>query len=149
MNNSSEEPLGRLLSLTTKVVQQDFDLRLAAYGGGLTTFLVLKYALEGEGLTTQRALARGMGIEAPTLVRHIDRLELEGYVERRRDEQDRRAVRVVVTPAGKKLWSRLVEGMAAANGELVGLLTANEERVLRRALTKVRTHYTTKREEGA
>lgn len=45
---------------------------------------------EGDGLV-QKDLARCMGIEAPTLVRLLDRLAAEGFVVRRPVPGDRRA----------------------------------------------------------
>jgi MarR family transcriptional regulator for hemolysin len=136
----TEEPIGRMLAHTTKLVQAAFDSQLATRGGGLTTFLVLKYAMQAEG-SSQSALAQGMGVEAPTMVRHIDRMEREGLVERHRDPRDRRAVQIKVTPAGRTLFFELVEVMVASNDELLAQLSENEARVLRRALTKLHNFY--------
>lgn len=147
METATEEPLGRLLSLTTKVVQAHYDARLAERGASLPTFIVLKHAMERNGVN-QRELAEGMGIEAPTLVRHLDRLEHDGLVERQRDPHDRRAIRVRVTPAGRKRFRSLVDVMAASNNELKSLLSPAEERAFARVLTRIREHYRLKREES-
>lgn len=95
--------LGRQLALTHKAVRAEFEARLSEVGGSLSTWIVLRSAEEsagGEGLS-QRALAERMGVEGPTLVRHLDRLEKEGLIQRRRDPADRRVTRISVTPAGQ------------------------------------------------
>jgi len=58
--------------------------------------------LPEEGLT-QTALARKVGIEGSTLVRLLDRLQANGWIERRDVPGDRRAKRVVPTAKAKTL----------------------------------------------
>lgn len=96
--------LGRQLAKTDKAVRAEFDARLSEAGGSLTTWIVLRSAGES---TSQRELADRMGVEGPTLVRHIDRLEREGLIERRRDPLDRRVTRIVVTVAGQQMLAQL------------------------------------------
>ncbi|HWD08940.1 MAG TPA: MarR family transcriptional regulator [Actinomycetota bacterium] len=96
--------LGRQLAKTDKAVRAEFDARLSEAGGSLTTWIVLRSAGES---TSQRELADRMGVEGPTLVRHIDRLEREGLIERHRDPLDRRVTRIVVTVAGQQMLAQL------------------------------------------
>ena len=102
MNHPGPHPLGRQLAATAKATRAEFDTRLGEAGGSLTTFIVLRLASEAPGglELSQRQLADRMGVEAPTMVRHLDRLEREGLIERRRDARDRRVTRITVTPAG-------------------------------------------------
>ena len=77
-----------------------------------------------------------------TLVRHLDRLEADGYVERRADPDDRRRLRVFVTDAGRV---RLGELHAVAHGmdlELRRLLTPEEVAVLGDVLMRLHHHFT-------
>jgi len=80
-----EEALGRQLAITGRMVRERFDGCLNEHGASLTTWAVLRSAHDEDGLS-QRELASRMSIESPTLVRHLDRLEEEGLVVRRRDE---------------------------------------------------------------
>ncbi len=52
-----------------------------------------------QGGATQRELAECVGIEEPTLVRMLHRLEQEGLVERRASQSDRRTKTIVLTEA--------------------------------------------------
>lgn len=63
-------------------------------------------------------LATQLGIEAPSVTRKTQELELAGYLRRQRDTHDRRAVGLRVTArgrlAGRKLWSAQREGIRHA-----------------------------------
>jgi MarR family transcriptional regulator for hemolysin len=48
------------------------------------------------------------------MTRHLDRLEQGGLISRRRDPNDRRAILVDLTPAGRKTHARLRARMSAA-----------------------------------
>lgn len=56
---------------------------------------------------TVRWLAAEMRVVKPAVTRAVDRLEAEGYVERKEDGEDRRSVLVAAKPKGR----RFVEGM--------------------------------------
>src|SRR5437762_1148271 len=86
MNRSCPPTLGRQLAMAAKATRAEFDARLAEVGGSLTAFIVLRLADEAPGglELSQRQLAERMGVEAPTMVRHLDRLEKECLIERRR-----------------------------------------------------------------
>lgn len=51
-------------------------------------------------------LARAVHLSQPTVTGILDRLEKRGLVQRTRDEQDRRAVNIGITPSGKALLDR-------------------------------------------
>lgn len=60
-------------------------------------------AMDGEGPATVGALADRLLIRHHSCVGLIDRLLKKGYVERQRDEKDRRRVIVTLTPAGEQV----------------------------------------------
>jgi len=67
------------------------DGRLGPLGLSQARGLILHYLyIHGDGLK-QNALADIVGIRGSTLVRQLDRLEADGWVERRNDPDDRRA----------------------------------------------------------
>ena len=136
-----EPPLGRRLYLGQRAVADVLDRRLAEKGASLWNWVLLREAANADG-SSQRALAALMRIEPSTLVRHLDRLEADGYVERRRDPADRRRARVFVTPAGRarlKELHRVAQGM---DEELRTLLTPEEVEVLGDALMRIHHHFT-------
>jgi MarR family transcriptional regulator, transcriptional regulator for hemolysin len=118
-------PIGRQLAATAKTVNRAFNHALADAGGSVPTWLILS-TLRGDRWRTQQDLARAVGIEGPTLTRHLDGLEEAGLVARRRDPADRRAVQVELTPAGEELHGRLLKSVIAFNRRLTSGLSETE-----------------------
>ncbi|HWW45297.1 MAG TPA: MarR family transcriptional regulator [Acidimicrobiia bacterium] len=135
-----DEPLGRQLAMTGRVVQDRFDRHLGRHGSSLAVWVVLRSAAHEEGLS-QRELARRVRVEAPTLVRHLDRMERDGLVVRRRDTRDRRVVRVCLTDTGRARHAELRAVAADVDGQLRSLLTADEARTLERLLQRIRDRW--------
>src|SRR5215211_5997728 len=94
-----EEALGRRLVFTAKRVRHRFEQHLGRSGARLVTWIVLTHARRAPGCS-QAQLADLMGVEGPTIARHLDRLEAAGLVERHRDGGDRRISRIHLTEAG-------------------------------------------------
>jgi MarR family transcriptional regulator, transcriptional regulator for hemolysin len=134
-------PIGLHLAGTAKAVSRAFNAALAEAGGSLPTWLILT-SLRGEQWRTQQELARSLGIEGPTLTRHLDSLERAGLVERRRDPSDRRAVQVELTNAGQALHGRLRTTVIAFDGQLRAGLGEAELKQLRAALRKLEQNAT-------
>jgi MarR family transcriptional regulator for hemolysin len=129
-------PIGLQLASSAKAVSRAFNAALAEAGGSLPIWLVLT-SLRGEQWRTQLELARSLGIEGPTLTRHLDGMERAGLVERRRDPSDRRAVQVELTDAGRELHNRLRTNVIAFDQRLREGLDQGELGDLRSILTKL------------
>lgn len=137
-----DEFLGRHLAITHKVVHEWVDGMLAPHEASVTDWIVLKSLQRPEAASGigQRELASLMRIEPPTVLRHLDRLEGAGLVARRRDDRDRRVIRVTMTPAGRRRFQQLAVVMSAADDELRSQLTPRELDVLYRALEKLHAY---------
>ena len=131
-------PLGKSLANTFKALREYMDARMAEHGGSMATWLVLHHAFEAPDLS-QSHLAARLDIEAPTLVRHLDRLEADGLLERRRDPSDRRVLRVRLTAAGQEAETRLRSIAAEVNAELRELLGADHD-IFEQQLEQIREH---------
>jgi DNA-binding MarR family transcriptional regulator len=69
---------------------------------------VLGYLARNEGIN-QAGLADLLEIKPMTLVRQIDRMEEDGWIERRPDPGDRRARRLVLTAKARPILSRILD----------------------------------------
>jgi MarR family transcriptional regulator for hemolysin len=76
-----------------------------------------------------------VGIEGPTLTRHLDQLEEAGIVRRSADPADRRAVRVEPTEEGRELHGRLLGVVIAFNRRLTAGIGQDELDALRASLS--------------
>jgi MarR family transcriptional regulator, transcriptional regulator for hemolysin len=133
-----DDRVGRTLALAQKAVHELIDERMAEHGASLATWLVLHHAVVEPDLS-QTHLAARLVIEAPTLVRHVDRLEADGLLTRRRDTADRRVVRIRVTDAGAKAEARMRETADALNAELRALLGTHLDQFVQ-SLERVRQY---------
>ncbi|MBJ6135535.1 MarR family transcriptional regulator [Ochrobactrum sp. Q0168] len=89
-----------------------FDARVKERGLTLARARTLLALIEQEGLY-QKELAETLEIENATMVRLLDGLERQSFIERQTVEGDRRAKRVVMTEEGKVLAEQ-VEKLADA-----------------------------------
>jgi MarR family transcriptional regulator for hemolysin len=102
-------------------LRQAVDAELHAFGLTEATWRPLVYVRRlGDGVR-QKELATALSIEGPSLVRLLDNLERRGLIERREDENDRRARGIHLTRAGRDLAVRA----AKVGGEIQGRLLAN------------------------
>ena len=85
---------------------------------------------------TMRSLADEWGCDASNATWIIDRLEERGLAERRSHPHDRRVKLVVVTAAGKKIWTRVLNQMWRLPPELLALERTDLE-MLQKALKKL------------
>ena len=99
-NQIDQYRFSALLHETARLWRQRLDRRLKHLGLSQSQWMVL-LKLPRDGLT-QKVLADAVGIEGPTLVGLLDRLERNGWIERGVCQDDRRAKRVVLTPKAKE-----------------------------------------------
>ena len=132
----SGTPIGLQLAHSAKHVGRAFNDALAEVGGSMPTWFILTN-LKGEEWRTQHELARALHIEGPTLTRHIDGLEEEGLVVRRRDTNDRRAVSVELTDAGRAKHAEMLRAVQAFNQRLLAGFSADELDELQALLGKL------------
>ncbi|HEX3291091.1 MAG TPA: MarR family transcriptional regulator [Gaiella sp.] len=126
-------PIGLQLARTSKAVSRAFNDALAEAGGSLPVWLILS-SLRGGPPASQQRLASAVGIEGPTLTRHLDQLEAGGLVRRTPHPGDRRAVQVEPTPAGLALHDELLGVVIGFNRRLTAGLSQAELDAVRSAL---------------
>ena len=106
MPKPDRRPIGLVLSRTARAVSRAFDARLVDAGGSLPIWLIL-LALRTTETANQRELAEAVGIQGATLTHHLNGMENDGLLTRRRDPRNRRVHLVELTPAGDELFERL------------------------------------------
>jgi DNA-binding MarR family transcriptional regulator len=102
-------PVGYVLAHAVRAHRADLAHRLALLGLHLGQELIV-VDLHHNPDSTQAELVERMGIEQPTIAKAIGRMERSGFVERTRDEADRRLIRLRLTKRGEQA----VESVVAA-----------------------------------
>ena len=110
-------PIGRRLARAAKSVGRAFDDALADAGGSLPVWLVL-LSLKSRPLRNQRELAEAVGIQQATLTHHLNVMDAQGLVTRRRDPANRRVHLVELTEAGEAAFLRLRDAALAFDERL-------------------------------
>jgi DNA-binding MarR family transcriptional regulator len=93
-------PLGRLVVVAGRLVGQRWHRFLGEEHGLTPAGMAVLMTLHEDGELPHRAVAERHFVRPATLTGVVDTLERDGLVERRRDEADRRSVRLVLTPDG-------------------------------------------------
>lgn len=99
-----------IIRSAAKVFECAFDQQLrkkaditVAQSRVIGTLVLLK-----DGMT-QKEIANRIGIEAPTIVPIIDRLEAQGIVKRKSDPNDRRNNLIFLTSRSEAIWKSIIE----------------------------------------
>ncbi|MDH6709048.1 DNA-binding MarR family transcriptional regulator [Kitasatospora sp. MAA19] len=110
--------------------------RLAERGLRLWDMAVLA-ALADFGPHAQRDLVQRLGVDPSDMAKVADQLAAAGYVERTRDQVDRRRVSVAVTDTGRALLAELDARARAVQDEVLAPLDERERQVLQELLLRV------------
>ena len=130
MKNKLDDSVGFLLNDVARRMRWNFDNQAQSLGLTRAQWSVLAHLKWNDGVK-QTTLARKMDIKPITLGRHIDRLEQEGWVERRDDPEDRRAKRLFLTPkATPKLKQLRKLGEKVSQQTLQGIDKKEEAKLL-------------------
>jgi MarR family transcriptional regulator for hemolysin len=124
------------LTTTARVVGRAFDDALAAVSGSRSTWLIL-LSLKMRQLANQRELAEAVGIEGATLTHHLDAMESDGLITRRRDPSNRRVHVVEVTQAGDAAFVRMRSAAAEFDRRLRAGISDAELAQLRALLARL------------
>jgi MarR family transcriptional regulator for hemolysin len=98
--------MGLQLSRAARIVSRAFDEALAKAGGSLPAWLVL-LNLKIRPEANQRELAEAIGVREATLTHHLNALEADGLLARRRAPGNRRVHIVELSEAGEAAFYRL------------------------------------------
>lgn len=104
-----ENSIGFIVYSASKMMQKAFDLELRNKTGINLAQSKVIFTLYMQSGPTQREIADMIGVETPTLVPIIDKLEEDGYVKRKPDATDRRIKRIYATAKTDSLWDLMVE----------------------------------------
>lgn len=140
MKHETNTSFGFLVHDIARLMRWNFDRQSAEIGLTRAQWSVLAHLKRSDGVQ-QKTLAQLMDIKPITLARHIDRLEAQGWVERRDDPDDRRAKRLFLLPKATPVLNTLRSlGQKVRKQALQGVSIEEEAQaisVLQRVLTNL------------
>jgi DNA-binding MarR family transcriptional regulator len=126
-----------LIARLARTVKGRLEAALAPLGLRTRHLVALSY-LRDHGPTPQGALGDGLRIDPSNLVGLLNELDRAGYVERRRDPDDRRRHIVELSKRGRKLVDEDVQrSLAAVDDSVLGSLPADDRATLHRILVEL------------
>jgi DNA-binding MarR family transcriptional regulator len=136
---SPEPTIGHLLAGVSRLVGGHMRRKLNDIGLNHAQAMILFHLWNEDGMA-QNVLAHRLHVTPPTASNTLQRMERDGWVERHRDLQDQRIVRVILTPRAKDLGGEIRATFEALDRELTALLTGEERKNFMIVLKKVHHH---------
>lgn len=118
-------PIGLHLARAARLISRAFDDALTQRGGSTPVWLVL-LNLKIRPTANQRELAEAVGIREATLTHHLNAMETDGLLTRRRDQDNRRIHIIELTEAGEAAFLRLRDAAVAFDSQLRRGIPATE-----------------------
>ncbi len=130
------QKFGFLLKDVSRLYTRRFEERAQELSLTLAQCKALAFLTRNEGVS-QKRLSELAEIDPMTLVRILDRMEADGWVERRSDPADRRARSLWVTEKAKPIIDRIWDVAAQTRAEALAGLADEERGVLLELLDRI------------
>lgn len=117
-------------------LRKDFARHLGPLGLKVVDYSILVLVAANPEVN-QKQLGEALDVSAPNMAITLDRLVENGWVERVRSTQDRRAMLIHLTPAGRSLVQRAEAIAATMEDDTLAVLSPAERALLVELLLKV------------
>src|ERR1041385_7381080 len=136
---SDDETFGPLLHGTARAWRLKLDERLKPMGLSQAKWRTLLHLSMASKDLTQAEIAALLGIEAPSLVTLLHRLEDEGWVERRSAPHDRRCKIVHLGQRAQRVIAEINSAAAELRHELLAEIPTSDLQTCMRVLSKIQS----------
>jgi DNA-binding MarR family transcriptional regulator len=140
--------LTRAVLTTTDVFLREGQRLFRPHGITAAQYNVLSaLAAAGDGMS-QRELGDLLVVDRSNVTGLVDRMEKAGWVRRSDDPADRRVYRLILTPAGRRLWEKVCPAYGEIVAQVVSGLTAKQVRETVEVLRRLQAGAVAWREPG-
>jgi MarR family transcriptional regulator for hemolysin len=133
-----EEKMSPLVRDVFWLVRGLLDSRLEPLGLSQARWQPILALHRAQKPMTQSALAAELGIESPTLVRMLDRLSADGWLQRKSCPNDRRAYHVVLTDRARDACADIEQQVQILRKELYSGISPDDLATCVRVLEQVK-----------
>jgi MarR family transcriptional regulator for hemolysin len=132
-----ENSIGFIVNRAARSFVKALDLELhEKVGVTVGQWKVIVMLVKQNGLT-QKETADKLGLESPTLIPIIDKMEKEGLIIRKVDPSDRRNNRIYRTEKADALWDRMMECASKVRQAAIKDIPEEDINVMRTVLNKI------------
>ncbi len=128
--------IGYLITGVRTRMMQEMDTSLNPHGLTGAQFIILRRIAEGVA-TTAAELCRVLEYDTGSMTRMLDRLEEKNVILRERSSDDRRVVKIQLTPQGAEQYPRLKDEVRMALNRRFSPLSGDELQQLRDMLERL------------
>lgn len=130
------QSIGYLCRINFRMFARELERRIARHGVSSGQWRSLRVLWDEDGIT-QRELSERVGATEATTVPMIRSLVRDGFVVRQQDPDDRRKVRIRLTPKARRLQARLMPYVGEVNEIAVRGISEEDQVVVRRVLAQI------------
>ena len=116
---SPEERFSKALHGSARLWRLALDKRLKHLGIGQSGWMTIAMIAKADAPMSQRALADLVGVEGPSMLSMLDRLERDGFVTRAPCPNDRRVKLAHLTDAGRTVYDEVRKEAEAFRAKLL------------------------------
>ncbi|HQA08647.1 MAG TPA: MarR family transcriptional regulator [Syntrophomonadaceae bacterium] len=122
----------RLGAISRKMMRY-YNNQLATYGITIVQSWVLFYLSDQDG-SSLKDIAAAVQLDSPVVTGLIDRLVKEGLVVREEDPEDRRSLKISLTPRGREVVAEIAPTVVEYNQRIRSIIPDNDAYAFERAL---------------
>ena len=137
MRAPDDETFGPVLHGAARAWRMKLDERLRPLGMSQSKWRTLLHLSRAKDKLTQAEIAGLLGIEEPTLVNLLHRLEQAGWVKRETAPHDRRCKTVSLLPCARRVIDKIDATARALRSELMSDIRPTELAICMRVLRQV------------
>ena len=120
------DSLGYQIGLLGRLYDRRLQEKLKDFGVAPGQFAPLVMLFEQDGLT-QAELCRRINVEQPTMANTLQRMERDGLINRKDDDDDKRRSLVYLTPRAREMQAQVMEGARSVSNQTVKGLSASDQ----------------------
>ena len=135
---SNNEAFGQLLHGTARAWRQKLDERLKPMGLSQAKWRTLMHLSIAPDALTQAEIAARLGVEEPTVVTLLHRLEREAWITRTNSPHDRRCKMVLLGRRAQRVITQITATAAKLRHELLADITESDLKTCMKVLARVR-----------
>ena len=137
-NYAAEDSIGYLIAALRTRLFRAMDIELGKHGFTAAQWPILR-AVADDKTPIAADLCRKLNYDTGSMTRMLNRLEEKGVIVREPSSEDRRIVRLRMTPAGRRLYPKLRDTTVGVLNQLLGDIPPDE---VRHALALLRRMHT-------
>lgn len=135
---SDAETLGQLLHGTARAWRTKLDARLKPMGLSQAKWRTLMHLSLAQDALTQAEIAGRLGVEEPTVVTLLHRLEKEGWISRKSSPRDRRCKMVLLGQRAQRVIAQINATAEKLRHELLAGIPASDLQTCMKVLARIR-----------